>query len=314
MPTSHSNDLPLAISLMGPTASGKTNLAIELCQILPCEIISVDSALIYTGMDIGTAKPDAQELAAAPHRLIDIIDPAQSYSVANFRKDALQHMAEVVSNGNIPLLVGGTMMYFKSLIDGLSTLPASDAKVRAELVKQAESEGWQYLHDRLHQIDPTSAKRIHPNDPQRLIRALEVYQLSGKSMTELNEQEVEQIPYRLQQFAIVPDDRKALHERIEKRFCSMLEQGFEDEVADLKNRGDLHLDLPSMRCVGYRQVWQYLDNEYSREDMLFRGIAATRQLAKRQLTWLRGWKNLNTLDGAVKDSLTKITKLSNTVG
>lgn len=312
MPNKSELDLPLAISLMGPTASGKTQLAIELCNALPCEIISVDSALIYKGMDIGTAKPDAAELKAAPHRLIDILDPAQSYSVANFRKDALQQMQEVVDNGNIPLLVGGTMMYFKSLIDGLSSLPSSNQKIRAELMSQAEQDGWQALHERLRQVDPDSAKRIHPNDPQRLIRALEVHQISGRSMTELNQVEVQPIPFRVKEFAIMPSDRAILHSRIEKRFKSMLKQGFEQEVVSLKKRQDLHLDLPSMRCVGYRQIWQYLDGEYDYQEMIFRGVVATRQLAKRQITWLRGWKNLNVLDGAVKDSLTKIGKLSNT--
>ena len=313
MPNKSNTDLPLVISLMGPTASGKTQLAIELCQNLPCEIISVDSALIYKGMDIGTAKPSAEELKAAPHRLIDILDPAQSYSVANFRNDALQQMQQVVNNGNIPLLVGGTMMYFKSLVDGLSTLPASNQEIRAELMSQAEKNGWQAMHESLRQVDPDSANRIHPNDPQRLIRALEVYQLSGKSMTELNQVEVKPIPFRVKEFAIMPNDRAILHSRIEKRFNKMLEQGFEQEVISLKNRGDLHLDLPSMRCVGYRQIWQYLDDEYDYQEMIFRGVVATRQLAKRQLTWLKGWKNLIVLDGVVKDSLTKIIKLSNTV-
>jgi len=313
MPTKPGQDLPLAISLMGPTASGKTQLAIELCQTLPCEIISVDSALIYKGMDIGTAKPDAAELKAAPHRLIDILDPAQSYSVANFRADALKQMHEVVANGNIPLLVGGTMMYFKSLIDGLSSLPSSDKKVRAKLTSQAEQNGLQSMHEWLQEIDPTSAQRIHPNDPQRILRALEVYQLSGKSMTELNQQEVQPIPFRVKEFAIMPSDRAILHSRIQKRFKTMLHQGFEQEVISLKKRQDLHLDLPSMRCVGYRQMWQHLDAEYDYQEMIFRGVVATRQLAKRQITWLKGWKNLTILDGAVKDSLTKISKLSNTV-
>lgn len=313
MTASPDKDLPLAISLMGPTASGKTQLAIELCQTLPCEIISVDSALIYKGMDIGTAKPDAAELKAAPHRLIDILDPAQSYSVANFRADALQQMHEVVENGNIPLLVGGTMMYFKSLIDGLSALPSSDKKIRADLTSLAHKNGWQAMHEWLQQVDPVSAQRIHPNDPQRIIRALEVYQLSGKSLTELNQVEVKPIPFRVKEFAIMPSDRAILHSRIDKRFNTMLEQGFEQEVVSLKKRQDLHLDLPSMRCVGYRQIWQYLDGEYDYQEMIFRGVVATRQLAKRQMTWLRGWKNVNLLDGAVKDSLTKISKLSNTV-
>jgi tRNA dimethylallyltransferase len=302
--------LPPAIFLMGPTASGKTDLALQLCQHLPCDIISVDSALIYKGMDIGTAKPTASELALAPHRLIDILDPAQRYSVAEFRHDALREMDDITRQGRIPLLVGGTMMYYKSLIDGLSPLPKSNQTVRSEIEKQAAEQGWQLLHDKLAIIDPQSAKRIHPNDPQRLIRALEVYHLTKKSMTELMQIKSPPIPYDIVQFSIAPQDRSVLHQRIAQRFEMMLEQGFEQEVEKLRTRSDLHLDLPSIRCVGYRQMWQYLDGQFGYETLLEKGIAATRQLAKRQLTWLRGWENTHSLDTFSKDNLTNVIKLS----
>ncbi|MEM5499043.1 tRNA (adenosine(37)-N6)-dimethylallyltransferase MiaA [Paraglaciecola mesophila] len=302
--------LPPAILLMGPTASGKTALAIELCQALPCEIISVDSALIYKEMDIGTAKPTAEELAQAPHRLIDILDPVQSYSVAEFRRDALAAMQDITERGRIPLLVGGTMMYYKALTDGLSTLPQADPLVRAEIEEQAEKNGWQALHQELQGIDPVSAQRIHPNDPQRLSRALEIYRISGKSMTELSLNKQPSAPYQFSQFAIAPSDRHILHDRIAQRFDIMLNSGFEAEVARLKSRADLHLDLPSMRCVGYRQMWQFLDGENNYQEMREKGLAATRQLAKRQLTWLRSWQNLHWLDTFSKDNLTNVMKLS----
>jgi tRNA dimethylallyltransferase len=304
------NSLPPALFLMGPTASGKTDLAIQLCENLPCEIISVDSALIYRGMDIGTDKPNAGELQNAPHRLIDILDPAQSYSVAEFRKDALLAMQDITARGNIPLLVGGTMMYYKALIDGLSPLPESDQSVRRTIEAKAEESGWQALHQQLAQIDPTSAKRIHPNDPQRLIRALEVYQLTNRSMTELMATKSEPIPYDVQQFCIAPDDRKVLHQRIAQRFQSMVDIGFQSEVEKLKDRGDLHLNLPSIRCVGYRQMWQHLDGDFDFNEMCEKSIAATRQLAKRQLTWLRGWENIYSLDTFSSDNLSKVIKLS----
>ena len=305
--------LPLAIFLMGPTASGKTDLAMQLCQQLPCEVISVDSALIYKGMDIGTAKPTAEELLKVPHRLVDILDPKESYSVANFRHDALEAMHDIASRGKIPLLVGGTMMYFKSLVDGLSPLPQSDEKIRKEIMQEVDKLGWQAMHARLADIDPISAQRIHPNDPQRLLRALEVYRISGKSLTELTAIKSDPLPFRVKEFSIMPPDRAILHQRIELRFNKMLENGFEQEVQRLKARGDLHLDMPSMRCVGYRQMWQYLDGEFDKNELVFRGVAATRQLAKRQLTWLRSWKNLHLLDGVEKHHLTSIIKLSNTI-
>ncbi|WP_340680708.1 tRNA (adenosine(37)-N6)-dimethylallyltransferase MiaA [Paraglaciecola sp.] len=302
--------LPPAIFLMGPTASGKTALAIELCQKLPCDIISVDSALIYKGMDIGTAKPTAQELALAPHRLINILDPAQSYSVAEFRRDAIKAMAHISSKGRIPLLVGGTMMYFKALIDGLSPLPESDPAVRARIELLAQQLGWQHLHEQLAVIDPQSALRIHPNDPQRLLRALEVYELTNKSMTELMATKSAPLPYEVSQFSITPADRKVLHQRIAERFQLMLDAGFVQEVEELRQRVDLNLNLPSMRCVGYRQIWQYLDGDFAFDEMREKGIAATRQLAKRQLTWLRSWGKIFSLDTFAKDNLTQVIKLS----
>ena len=298
------NNAPI-ICLMGPTASGKTALAIELVQQANAEIISVDSALVYRGMDIGTAKPCATELAIAPHHLIDILDPAVAYSAADFRKDALALIADIQSRGKIPLLVGGTMLYFKALLDGISELPEADPSVRAAIEAQAAEFGWEHLHRELAGYDPVSAARIHPNDPQRINRAVEVYRLTGRSMTELTQDKGEPFPYRACQFAIAPTERSVLHERIALRFEQMLAQGFEQEVRLLKQRSDLHADLPSVRCVGYRQMWDYLDGLVSYDEMVYRGIAATRQLAKRQLTWLRSWQDLTWLksEGSVKENL-----------
>lgn len=284
-----SQPIPPAIFLMGPTASGKTDLAIALRKQLPVEVISVDSALIYKGMDIGTAKPSREEQQAAPHRLIDILDPAESYSVANFREDALREMAEISTQGKIPLLVGGTMLYYKSLLNGLSPLPSSEPHIRAEIEASAAEYGWSSLHQRLQEIDPTSAARINPNDSQRIGRALEVFDISGKTMTELTAQQGEAIPYDILQFAVIPQERAVLHQRIEQRFEKMVSLGFEQEVRVLFERGDLHADLPSIRCVGYRQMWEYLEGKTSLDEAIFKGICATRQLAKRQITWLRGW-------------------------
>ncbi|EKG40961.1 tRNA (adenosine(37)-N6)-dimethylallyltransferase MiaA [Pseudomonas sp. SZ57] len=313
------NALPPAIFLMGPTAAGKTDLAIELTKVLPCELISVDSALVYRGMDIGTAKPSKAQLAEHPHRLIDILDPAQSYSAADFRSDALAAMAEITARGNIPLLVGGTMLYFKALLDGLADMPAADAQVRAQLEADAQAFGWQALHDQLAVVDPVSAARIHPNDPQRLIRALEVYRVSGMSMTAHREQQTaqsteaaasgrQQLPYTVANLAIAPADRKVLHQRIALRFEQMLDQGFLDEVLALRSRGDLHSGLPSIRAVGYRQVWDHLDGKLTRDEMQERGIIATRQLAKRQFTWLRSWEDLHWLDSLASDNLSRALK------
>ena len=313
------NALPPAIFLMGPTASGKTDLAMELCKVLPCELISVDSALVYRGMDIGTAKPSKEQLAEFPHRLVDILDPSQSYSAADFRTDALTAMAEITARGKIPLLVGGTMLYFKALLDGLADMPAADAGIRAELEAQAAAHGWQALHDQLAVVDPVSAARIHPNDPQRLIRALEVYRVSGLSMTAHREQQTAQttdaaasgrpqLPYTVANLAIAPADRRVLHERIATRFSNMLDQGFLDEVLALRSRGDLHPGLPSIRAVGYRQVWDHLDDKLTYAEMQERGIIATRQLAKRQFTWLRSWDDLNWLDSLACDNLPRALK------
>ena len=285
----HSEHKSLAIFLMGPTASGKTDLAIQLRQQLPVEVISVDSALIYRDMDIGTAKPSKAELALAPHRLIDICDPAESYSAANFRTDALREMQEISAQGKIPLLVGGTMLYYKALLEGLSPLPSADEKVRSEIEAKAALIGWGGLHQELSKIDPISAQRINPNDSQRINRALEVFYLTGKTLTELTAQKGEALPYDILQFAIAPEQREVLHLRIEQRFHKMIELGFQQEVEKLYRRPDLNENLPSIRCVGYRQMWEYLRGDYDHDEMVFRGICATRQLAKRQITWLRCW-------------------------
>ncbi len=294
------NGRPLVVFLMGPTASGKTDLAIALHQRLPMDIISVDSALVYRGLDIGSAKPDARELAQAPHRLLDLRDPAEPYSAADFREDALRAIEEIHAAGRIPLLVGGTMMYFKALLEGFADMPAADAGVRAAIEADAGRHGWPWVHQQLAAVDPDSAAQIHPNHSQRLSRALEVYRVSGQTMTALRQKQERQDQdlrqrYDVLQVAIMPRQRKVLHERIERRFLRMLEQGFLAEVEALHRRPDLHRELPAIRAVGYRQVWEYLDGDCSYEEMVERGIAATRQLAKRQLTWLRGWPDLHTI-------------------
>jgi len=288
--------LPTVIFLMGPTASGKTALAIELAKRLPCDIISVDSALVYRGMDIGTAKPTAEEQAQAPHRLLDLIEPTEAYSAADFRRDALREIESIVAQGRIPLLVGGTMLYYKALLEGLSPLPAADPLIRQAIETEAAQIGWDALHQQLQHIDPVSAARIHQNDPQRLSRALEVYRITGKTLTELTQTKGEQLPYRTLQFAIAPTDRELLRQRIAERYKLMLSQGFEQEVRSLYQRGDLNADLPSIRCVGYRQMWEYLDGQLTYDEMVYRGIVATCQLAKRQMTWLRGWENVTWLE------------------
>ncbi len=279
---------------MGPTGTGKTDLAVAIRQQLPVEIISVDSALVYKNMDIGTAKPDAATLKLAPHRLIDFIDPSQAYSAAEFREDALREMAEITASGRIPLLVGGTMLYFRALESGLSELPSADPEIRARLVEDADKYGWAALHERLQQIDPEAAARIHPNDPQRLQRALEVYELTGQNLTTLQRnQRFEACPYHLLKIALIPEERAWLHERLEQRFDEMLELGFINEVEQLYQRPDLNIALPAIRAVGYRQVWDYLDGKIDYNLMRNRAIVATRQLAKRQMTWLRSDQGLS---------------------
>jgi len=282
---------------MGPTASGKTDLAIYLTEHFPVDIISVDSAMVYRGLKIGSAKPSVEELQKAPHRLIDVVDPLEIYSAARFRKDALKEMAKIIQAGRIPLLVGGTMLYFRALLQGLSELPESDELIRQKLEQQAKEFGWEKMHQRLAEVDAEAAKRIHPNDPQRISRALEVYEMTGKAMSELQkEQKADPLPYQVLKLALIPSDRALLHQRIEARFSQMLEQGLVDEVKTLRNRGDLHQDLPAIRAVGYRQVWGYLDGIMDYTEMKERGVIATRQLAKRQLTWLRSEKDLTTYD------------------
>lgn len=294
--------LPPAIFIMGPTASGKTALACALYDELPCELISVDSALVYKDMNIGTAKPTAEELAQYPHHLIDIRDPSQPYSAADFREDVLQIMAEVTARGKIPVLVGGTMLYFKFLLEGAADLPEADEAVRKQIEEEAAEKGWPAIHEQLAKVDPESAARLNPNDPQRVQRALEVYRVTGKTLTEhWAQQQQKSIPYQVIQFAICPKERKTLHERIELRFGQMLKEGFVDEVRALYQRGDLHENLPAIRAVGYRQVWEYLDGQLSYDDMIFKGVVATRQLAKRQVTWLRSWQNLNWLESEDPD-------------
>jgi tRNA dimethylallyltransferase len=284
--------LPQVYCLMGPTAAGKTDKAIQMAQEQNCDLISVDSALVYRGMNIGTAKPDAQTLKAAPHALIDIIEPYQSYSAADFCRDAVQAIEQSLAKGRTPLLVGGTMMYFRALQQGLSPLPQACPKTRALLEMQLAEQGLAHLYKELQSIDPLAASKIKPNDKQRIQRALEVFRLSNIPLSTLQLQQAEPLPYEFVNYAIIPDDRAELHARIAERFHLMLTAGFIDEVCGLRARGDLNLNLPSMRAVGYRQVWQYLDGEFDKATMIDKGIAATRQLAKRQLTWLRRWPKL----------------------
>ncbi|TKC91095.1 tRNA (adenosine(37)-N6)-dimethylallyltransferase MiaA [Trinickia terrae] len=275
--------------LLGPTASGKTAAALAFAARRPVEIVSVDSALVYREMDIGTAKPTLAERAVAPHHLIDIIDPAASYSAADFRADALRLTGEILARGNEPLLVGGTMLYYKALTQGLNDLPPANANVRAELDADAARDGWPALHARLARVDPATAARLAPNDSQRIQRALEVFMLTGAAMSTLlaSPAREAQTPYRFVPIALEPSERSVLHERIAQRFDAMLAAGFIDEVKRLRLRGDLHLGLPSMRCVGYRQAWEYLDGVTDYPTMRDKGVFATRQLCKRQLTWLR---------------------------
>ena len=304
------SDLPNAIFLMGPTASGKTGVAVDLVQELPVEIISVDSALVYRDMNIGTAKPDAATLAKAPHHLVDIIAPTEAYSAAAFRKDALHWMADITARGKIPLLVGGTMLYFKALKEGLNDLPVADPLIRAELNALIENHGAPYLHTLLQKIDEETASRLSPNDTQRIGRAMEIYRITGKSMSALLRRENKQdLPCRIQSVALIPSDRSALHQRIAARFKQMLKDGLVDELHGLRKKYTLHPDMPSMRCVGYRQAWQYIEGEIAEPQLLETGIAATRQLAKRQLTWLRSMPENVEID-CLADQLTQRVRLA----
>lgn len=277
-----------AIFLMGPTASGKTTLACALAEKFPLQLISVDSAQVYRGLDIGAAKPDAATLARHPHRMIDIRDPAQPYSAAMFRDDALAAMAEIAAAGCIPLLVGGTGLYFRALQHGLSEMPQANPAIRARLSAEAKRAGWPALHARLAARDPMAAARIRANDAQRIQRALEVIELSGMTLSALQSNAHKHFPYRVLKLALIPQDRDRLRARITARFDAMLDAGFLEEVRRLRARGDLHADLPAMRAVGYRQAWRHLDGDLDAKEFRERAIFATRQLAKRQLTWLRG--------------------------
>ncbi len=282
------HQLPPAIFLMGPTASGKTALSVQLAQKLNAEIISVDSALVFKGMDIGTAKPTLEERAGIQHHLIDILDPAESFSTGAFREQALSLMAEITARGKLPLLVGGTMLYFNALYHGLAVLPTADAQLRAELDAEFQQLGKHAMHEQLQAIDPVAAARIHPNDPQRVQRALEVYRITGKSMTQLHQQaKADSLPYQQIKLIMAPNERAVLHDKIAHRFKQMLQRGFVKEVQALYERGDLTEKMPSVRAVGYRQVWAYLSGEMDAKMMQEKGIIATRQLAKRQFTWLR---------------------------
>lgn len=309
--------LPPAIFLMGPTASGKTSVAVDLVQRLPMEIISVDSALVYRDMDIGTAKPDAATLARAPHHLINILDPTESYSAAAFRHDALRLMAEITAKGRIPLLAGGTMLYFKALREGLSNLPQADPEIRAALDAEIAHHGIAHLHKQLAEVDAETAARLKPTDTQRIQRALEIYRISGQPMSALLKDTPSPptplphagegiLPYRILPLALIPSDRSVLHTRIATRFKAMLEDGLVEELRMLQARYELHPDLPSMRCVGYRQAWQFIAGEISEAELLDKGIAATRQLAKRQLTWLRAMPDNIELDCLAPDVLQQV--------
>lgn len=289
--------LPPALVLMGPTASGKSALAMRLAETLPVEIISVDSAQVYRDMDVGTAKPTREEQQAVPHHLIDIIDPTAAYSAAQFRTDALRLMQEISARDRIPLLVGGTMLYFKALREGLSDLPQADESVRTALDAEAAERGWPALHAELVRIDPATAARLKPNDAQRIQRALEVFRLTGRPMSELvGARTDEHLPFRLIEVALVPGERVELHARIAQRFESMLAAGLVEELRALRARYRVHAGMPSMRCVGYRQAWLFLEGEYDARELHDRGIYATRQLAKRQLTWLRAMPDVAQFD------------------
>ncbi len=300
---------PLAVAIMGPTASGKTAAALEIAKRVPCEIISVDSALVFRGMDIGSAKPTPEERAAVPHHLIDTLDLTESYSVMQFREDAIRIAGEIVARGKLPLLVGGTMLYFKALRDGLDDLPQADPALRAQIDREIARHGVPALHQRLAEVDAPTAARLKPTDTQRIQRAMEIYLLAGQPMSSLlAKAPPPELPFTLLPIALEPSDRSVLHRRIEQRFDTMLtaSPGLLDEVQTLRARGDLHPGLPSMRCVGYRQAWEHLDAQYDFTTMRDKGIAATRQLAKRQLTWLRSMEDRIVIDCLAPDAAAQV--------
>ena len=303
-PAEQSDRVPSLLCIAGPTASGKSAIARTIAEKWPCEIINVDSATIYRGMDIGTAKPTRQERATISHHLLDILDPLESYSAAAFRRDALVCVQQIRARGRLPVLVGGTMLYFKALREGLNDLPAANAEIRKELELHAAQLGWPAMHAQLRAIDPDTAARLSPNDSQRIQRALEIWHISGKSMSELLSapQQSDQ-PLATMTISLEPAQRGNLHQRIALRFDEMLREGLVEEVRGLRVRGDLHTDLPSVRCVGYRQLWSMLEGETTLEQARDQAIAATRQLAKRQLTWLRSLPDRLTVEADAPDAL-----------
>ncbi len=302
-----SQTLPPVVLLMGPTASGKTVLAVQLAQALNGEIISVDSALVFKDMNIGTAKPTLEERGGIPHHLIDILDPSESFSTGQFRHEALALMADITARGKLPILVGGTMLYFNALTKGLAELPPANAEIRVQLEVDLARDGNEALHQRLAQIDPQAAARIHPNDPQRVQRALEVFELTGRPLSDFfNESQQNTLPYSVQKFIVAPEDRKILHDIIAQRFHAMLAQGFLAEVEQLYLRGDLHDKLPAIRAVGYREAWAHLQGDYDLATMTEKAIIATRQLAKRQFTWLRRETDAHTFITGQTDLLAQI--------
>ena len=306
---------PTTLFILGPTASGKTALALALAQQRPIEIISVDSALVYRGMDIGTAKPSREERAICPHHLIDIIEPTEAYSAAQFAADAERLIHEIHARGRLPVLVGGTMLYVKALLEPLTELPTANEAIRAEIDAQAAQIGWPAMHAELAAVDTETAARLEPTDAQRINRALEIYRISGKPMSQwlAEDTATHELSFSPILTALIPEPRAILHERINQRFVTMLEHGFLDEMRMLRARGDLHLGLPSMRCVGYRQAWEFLDGEYGYEELIEKGQAATRQLAKRQMTWIRGMPEIRVFHSLDTDAnLTHLQQLLET--
>ena len=303
-----------ALVITGPTACGKSDLALEIARRLPVEIVSVDSAQVYRDMDIGTAKPSNDVQFEIPHHLIDIRDPSEPYSAADFRQDAIAAVQDIQARGKIPLLVGGTMLYLKALKDGMATLPPANEEIRARITDLAAQKGWGVVHEKLQDVDPEAAMRINPNDPQRLQRALEVYEITGKSLTAHHRKATSPCPFELLEIAIMPPDRALLHQRIEARFDVMLESGFLREVKMLRDRGDLHENLPSIKAVGYRQIWSHLQGNIDYSTMREMAIVATRQLAKRQFTWLRSWKDLHVIESPDIEETLKILNSASILG